>query len=268
MKSTAERVKIPSKIIMVKSKFKVDEVVMALDKANVYEAKILKVQSLDNISKYFIHYNGWARKYDCWIEEGHLARKNADKDLAKLDELAKGYFKIGSKSVTQAQEEFISSLQKGSNKSSSSSSSSKSSKRKSAEAFDGSEGTNSEIPDESEEGASSTKSRKKSRSTKSEEAQQLEVIRKRKALLQSDLVDDDDDDPDLVSKIQLPAGLKRLLLDDWKAITKNPRKLVLLPVKPNLTVAAIINDFLEKNSKSQEVRVQFLLFDLINNNLL
>lgn len=72
---------------MRKTKFNVGETVMVLCKGKLYEAKIMKVQDIGALPKYFIHYNGWARKYDAWTEEHLLARQSDSKAISKLSGL-------------------------------------------------------------------------------------------------------------------------------------------------------------------------------------
>lgn len=225
-------------------KFEQHETVMALDQNNIYEAKILKVQVLDGVAKYFIHYNGWAKKYDCWMEENHLAKLKNEKELAKLKELAEQFLKIGSKNVTQAQEEFISSLQKKEP--------GVKGKRKASEALSNASNEADEIQESSVPESKNVVSKEdRKRRRKTDEQKHLEVIKKRKDLLRSDLIDEED--PEISSKMPIPLALKRFLVEDWKAVTKNPQKLIDLPMKPHLTVEAAIDAFLEKNAKSKEV---------------
>ena len=55
-----------------KPKFKEGDRVLAGDRGANYEAKILKCEGLDDIFKYFIHYQGWDRKHDCWLDESQI----------------------------------------------------------------------------------------------------------------------------------------------------------------------------------------------------
>lgn len=41
---------------------------MAIDKGRQYPAKVLKCQKMGSSFKYFIHFQGWARKFDTWID--------------------------------------------------------------------------------------------------------------------------------------------------------------------------------------------------------
>jgi len=77
--------------------FNVGESVMAYDKGKLYEAKVLKTTITANDTNcYFIHYLGWSRKYDIWLEESHICAKS---DKTKMDLLTEGN-KLGKKSIS------------------------------------------------------------------------------------------------------------------------------------------------------------------------
>jgi hypothetical protein len=58
--------------------FEENEIALAKDRGKLYEAKILKVKLCNKSWQYFIHYQGWNRKHDCWIDEKELTKKSAD----------------------------------------------------------------------------------------------------------------------------------------------------------------------------------------------
>lgn len=51
-----------------------NDIVLARDQTRLYEGKVVKVHSYKDTYKYFIHYNGWAPKYDVWVEADQLQR--------------------------------------------------------------------------------------------------------------------------------------------------------------------------------------------------
>ena len=55
-----------------KIKFAIGDKVWAFDNSKWYHAKVLKIQSMGQICKYFIHYDKWDRKYDTWLDEASL----------------------------------------------------------------------------------------------------------------------------------------------------------------------------------------------------
>lgn len=67
------------------SKFEVNEIVVVMDRSQYYEAKILIVECFSKVWKYFVHYQGWNRKWDCWVDDS-LVFKYDDEGTAKLKE--------------------------------------------------------------------------------------------------------------------------------------------------------------------------------------
>jgi len=51
------------------SKFEVNEIVVVMDRSQYYEAKVLIVECFSKVWKYFVHYQGWNRKWDCWVDD-------------------------------------------------------------------------------------------------------------------------------------------------------------------------------------------------------
>ena len=70
------------------SKYSVGELVWAADKnfSGVYLSKIIKIQTIADVTKYFIHFQKWARKFDIWVDEDCLAQQN---DLTSKEKLHK-----------------------------------------------------------------------------------------------------------------------------------------------------------------------------------
>ena len=72
-------------------KYQEGDLVRSLDVAKMYPAKILKIGADD---QYFIHYQGWNKKWDKWVhasllmEEGPKAEKYAQ-DLEELEKKKK-----------------------------------------------------------------------------------------------------------------------------------------------------------------------------------
>ena len=64
-----------------------NQTVLGWDRGAIYDAKILKVQELEGVRKYFIHFLKWARKYDIWIDESLLSDKDDIDGVARLESL-------------------------------------------------------------------------------------------------------------------------------------------------------------------------------------
>lgn len=69
--------------------FSVNEVIMAADKGKMYEAKVLKAMENGSGWHYFIHYNGWARRYDTWIDEVFISRPDDQNRMDLIRESTK-----------------------------------------------------------------------------------------------------------------------------------------------------------------------------------
>ncbi len=57
------------------STFEEGSIVMAKDRGRLYEARIVRVFDYKGTAKYFVHYLGWAPKYDRWMEREMLTTK-------------------------------------------------------------------------------------------------------------------------------------------------------------------------------------------------
>lgn len=44
----------------------------------IYEAKCLKLSTLDGVPKYFVHYKGWNNRWNEWVHEDRLLVINKD----------------------------------------------------------------------------------------------------------------------------------------------------------------------------------------------
>jgi mortality factor 4-like protein 1 len=198
-------------------KYALNDVVMALDNGKLYEAKVLKGQNIGTTSKYFIHFQGWAKKFDVWIDEQGLALKSDAKKLTKLQDSVCGGSKVTKGKVSarlaSVEPEIVS--------------------------------VESDLND-AENKASLLLIKRKADSVVTEAASQA-VKKHRKTLALNDLVDNEKEEQDkFYSKVILPYNLKKHLIDEWTAITKDPKKLINLP--RTATVETLIEDFLEERN--------------------
>lgn len=49
----------------------------------IYEAKCLNMMRVDGNPRYLIHYNGWNKRYDEWVNYDRLLEANPD-NMAKM----------------------------------------------------------------------------------------------------------------------------------------------------------------------------------------
>lgn len=225
--------------------FKVKDTVLSFDNGVLYEAKIMKIQDCGGERKYFIHYNGWARKYDLWMDEEQLADKNDPKAIERLKQAARdklvptgkrgktlnpkqSLIKIGKQTID------IESVSRGPEPAASSNPSSSSMSIADTEAVE------------------RLLKEKKSAASKGIELISFDSKTYQRELLQQDLFDQVEDE-ELMKKLKLTMAMKRHLLDDWNLITKDcNNRLIRLPKPYHLSVSGILESFLVKKRKQLE----------------
>lgn len=203
-----------------KEPYAVGEVVLALDKGQYFEAKILKEQVLGDDHRYFIHYQGWARKYDTWVTEAALARKN---DVSALIATIAG--NTNRKAIADnVESESVPATM---------------------------ESTDAVGHIKTEPGMELSVMNASAPKRKSYERDETmrQIKKNRTVLSQSDLIEEDDEEQAALSRMQIPMALKKHLVDEWNLITQDtPKRLVQLP--RHVTADKIFRDFLDlKRSK-------------------
>lgn len=206
------------------SKFQVDETVMAEDKGNIYVAKIVKFAQIpdakgDSAFQYFIHYQGWARKFDAWVQADQICKAD--------DEDAKIQLQLYSLSKNPSVPKPPGAAKEG--------------KRGRSSRSDPLEGLLSELGGgEDEDGNAPLK--RKSNAELEEEARELK--RNRAMLSNSDLLQEDDADMSTAQRLEIPLVLKKHLLDEWTLISQqDPRRLLKLPRK--ISAEQALKDFVQ-----------------------
>ena len=84
----------PPKSSTTRGLFSVHEIVMASDRGILYEAKVLQCKYADSSWQYFIHFNGWSRRHDTWIEEAHICLASDTERVEAIREQMKAEMKI------------------------------------------------------------------------------------------------------------------------------------------------------------------------------
>lgn len=69
-----------------KLKFGEGERILCYHGPLIYEAKCMKGQLKDKVTKYLIHYNGWNKNWDEWVPENRVLKFN-EANLQKQREL-------------------------------------------------------------------------------------------------------------------------------------------------------------------------------------
>ena len=201
--------------------FKQGDVVMAMDNGKAYEAKILKCQKSGAVHKYFIHYQGWGRKYDTWLDSSQITPCISKQKIIADDEHDTLVAETVIEDAVHVEEEIVKPHRKGT--------------RGASAAVESVIATSSSS---SSSGATSQSSAFK---------------KQKREMAVQDLTEDDPEDT-LKLKIPIPPSLKRHLVDEWTFITNEPKKLSVLPRGPTKTVHALMKDYLSHND--DKVRVQ------------
>lgn len=222
--------------------YNVNDNVKAADRGVLYDAKILRIQSINNINhinKYFIHFKKWGRKADVWIDENLIAHED---DLIKQSKMP--LIKNGIVPETK------------SNDNQTLNSSSK----------DNVPIDNNSTIDIIQSNIVETNINKRKKDLL---ANENDIIRKhRKKMALSDLVEEDD--PYFVSKISIPNLLKKQLVDEWRLITNNkPMRLLVLPKEINCNVETVIKEYLiYKKDKLIDDDIQYMQYQDLFDGLL
>lgn len=219
-----------------KQEIQANDVVFCADSGKLFEAKILKVQNINDIKKYFIHYNGWARKFDTWVDDCDISPKDDPKRVKQLQEYALEKWIPGAKREAKAAKAATANSKVNLKKSVS--------KNQKVFIDNRPESSTSEITQETEpESESGKTTRKRKAADTKKKADNIDTKKIRRGLLLEDLVDEEEDLA--TAKLPLPFNLKKYLVHEWNVITKDMRRLVLLPKQTNYTVATLLNNFLE-----------------------
>jgi mortality factor 4-like protein 1 len=218
------------------------DVVQAIDKGKAYPAKILKCQRGSGSGgctagaghKYFIHFQGWHRKYDTWIDGNSIVNPNSinlDQQLSQQKQQRGVSLSVMSTPVSE--------LSTGG-------------KRKgklSSVSMDTDATTEESTSVKSEDVKATTTSSTSNSSGHSKTAattENINAIRRQKRLLaESDLVEDDDEATWTI-KLPLPSILKRHLVDEWTLVANDPKNLIKLPRPYLKTVRGLVDAYLEK----------------------
>ena len=261
----------------------VNDLIVAVDKGKIYDAKVLRVEIVGNVScKYFIHYQAWARKFDCWVDEHLIALKN---DKAKQDKLLCGIDTTKTKTNNKlpksvAKEKQNSNGNSGDGDAGCTSSSATGLEKVPTSPTAGeltSQTTRSGRSNRTIESAAvcesdtaavatvenETKKKRKvdgneAATTTATTAGETQRLQRRK-LNMMDLADDDDEN--FAAKLAIPFALKKHLVEEWGLVTSaagnidgnnSNCRLLKLPKPSDLTVSRIIRDFLASKSLKME----------------
>lgn len=204
--------------------FKIGDSVLAYDYGRPYESIVVNTlqEEGDVQSMAFVHFRGWARKYDAWYNCSDLAHKDDEEARETLHK------RLGDPAVSAKVGAKMTAVKKG---------------------------APLDMDEEEAEALSSSAKGNKKKRMREQDQQYKEKInelkRNRGVLAQSDLTDEGEEDRKLLSKLALPYALKRHLVDEWSLITAEPKRLIALPRE--YTVERIFADYMAfKATKCRE----------------
>ena len=207
--------------------FKEGDAVMAADVnftsgGTLYNAKIIRAHKVDvGVFKYLVHYTGWKRKFDVWMESSQLALVS---DASAVQKLAAEQMALHQSQAKKSGKPII----EPSN-----------------------EATLIHDTNEVETRSRSSASVKPKRGH-DELLEEDRMIKRNKAVLSaSDLTEEKEDDVLAMADIDLPMPLKKKLVNEWSLISeKDPKRLLRLP-RP-ITVRQIFSEYVDfKKSKEK-----------------
>jgi hypothetical protein len=212
--------------IVKQKKIQEGDAICVADRGKMYSAKVIKAAKAGNIFRYFIHFQGWAKKYDTWVDEHIIC---CETDIAGKERLRLS-LGGGSKAVGNGKKTSVSSDMNG---------------------IDSVEGAEEASSSSSSSSSTSTSIKRKVIT----EDHMIAAKKKRKELAQKDLIDENSGiDAEYSSKVPIPLNIKKHLVDEWSLVTGTAKRLINLP-RP-ITVANIIEEFLDQKEKkigSEEV---------------
>ncbi len=232
-------------------KFKEGEKLLCYHGPLLYEAKCVKLKRENGVPMYFVHYQGWNKNWDEWVNDTRILKNDKD-NLEKKEKLMKehiaaqrenkkkgGGSKLGNPlggPPLPIKDSKSSKSTGGSNSANTSRASTPVSERSfKATPAPGSGGTKRSLADDEI-------------STSSREDDSLPPSTRRSAGSKRTRLSDtiaDDSEPAFKFRIDIPEELKYVLASDWELVT-HKKSLFNLPAKS--TVSTIVNDYLKQNS--------------------
>jgi hypothetical protein len=60
------------------AKYEINELVCVKDRGKIYEARVINTQSFNDMWHYFVHFQGWNKKWDRWTDESEISKKTGN----------------------------------------------------------------------------------------------------------------------------------------------------------------------------------------------
>jgi len=208
-------------------KFVVDEKVMCYHGPLLYEAKCIKIKKEGNQYQYFVHYQGWNKKWDDWVTESRML-KQVGENFEKQKQLLATHL-----AETKANKKVKKETKKGSKGGSDSGSNSRSSTPVSDRPPGPARPMKKSVADDER----STSSKDEENAPVTTVKKEINVRKRPREEKESDLALED---RSITYNIDIPKELKYVLANDWDLVVQQ-RKLFSLPAK--VTVTNIIDQY-------------------------
>ncbi|CAG2180684.1 unnamed protein product, partial [Oppiella nova] len=208
-------------------KYELEERVLCFHGPLIYEAKCLKRIHIDNSYRYYVHYNGWNKSWDEWVDESMIMALN-DQNLKRQQELRQSLQAVKQANASNAKKRKTTTAQTtdGAVKDATPAMATDASNRRTKTSSAVKNGTKSGDSSNDNESNGSTDRKKKKRKTI---ARIMSI--------------EDSFTTKLEIRIKIPDALKPCLVDDWDLITRL-KMLYDLPAKTS--VETILDDYMRQ----------------------
>ncbi|XP_054168472.1 mortality factor 4-like protein 1 [Oppia nitens] len=203
-------------------KYELEERVLCFHGPLIYEAKCLKRIFVDNSKRYYVHYNGWNKSWDEWVDESKILIVN-ETNLRKQQELKQNCLTNNNKQTANnnKKRKIGQNMIDGNGK-------------------DGYNETNKRFKSSTKNNGSKNGQNNDNLINTSNETNKKKTTKKRRMETLMALEESMSGKPD--ASIQIPLKLKPCLVDDWDLVT---RQKMLYNLPANVSIDQILDDYVK-----------------------